>query len=74
MTNRRGITDEQILDALREQDGAGTSEVAEAVGCTRQNADYRLRRLLDAGRVEKRTVGNSLFWTADETDAPEAGA
>ena len=32
MTETRGITDEQILDALREHGGAGTSEVVDADG------------------------------------------
>ena len=50
---------------------AGTSEVADALGCTTQNADYRLRKLRDAGRVESKKVGRSLVWTllGDESEA-----
>ena len=56
-------TDEELLDAVRRYNSAGTSEVAEAVGCTTQNADYRLRQLEDVARVESKKVGRSLVWT-----------
>ena len=56
-------TDEEFLDAVRRHNPAGTSEVAEAVGCTTQNADYRLRQLEDMARVESKKVGRSLVWT-----------
>jgi predicted transcriptional regulator len=60
----------EFLDAVREHEPAGTSEVADAVGCTTQNADYRLRKLRDAGRVESKKVGRSLVWTlsGDESE------
>ena len=64
-------TDEEFLDAVRRHNPAGTSEVAEAVGCTTQNADHPLRQLEDAARVESKKVGRSLVWTlsGDETEA-----
>ncbi len=34
--------------------------IADAVGCTTQNADYRFRQPRDAGRVESKKVGWSL--------------
>ena len=55
-------TDDEFLDAVRRHNPAGTSEVAEAVGCTTQNADYRLRQLEDMARVESKKVGRSLVW------------
>lgn len=63
--------DEEILDAVRNHEPAGTSEVADALGCTTQNADYRLRKLRDAGRVESKKVGRSLVWTlsGDKSEA-----
>ena len=63
--------DEEVLDAVRDHEPAGTSEVADALGCTTQNADYRLRKLRDAGRVESKKVGRSLVWTLsrDESEA-----
>ena len=65
------VSDEEILDAVRNHEPAGTSEVGDAVGLARQNADYRLRQLRDAGRVESKKVGRSLVWTlsGDESEA-----
>lgn len=59
-------TDEDVLEAVREHEPAGTQEVADELGIARQSADYRLRRLLDQGRVSKKKVGNSLVWSADK--------
>ena len=56
-------TDEELLDAVRRYNSAGTSEVAEAVGCTTQNADHRLRQLEDASMSGAKKVGRSLVWT-----------
>lgn len=55
-------SDEEYLEAVRQHEPAATSEIAEAVGVTRQSADYRLRQLEDDGRVESETIGNSLAW------------
>ena len=74
MTDQLGITDDDILDVLRDHGGAGTSEVADALDCSRQNADQRLRRLRDAGRVESRKVGTVLIWTAADDDPEGDGA
>lgn len=61
--------DEQdILDAVRKLSPAGTQEVADEVGFARQNADYRLRRLEEAGKVRSKMVGGSLAWM------PESGS
>ncbi|WP_318566920.1 winged helix-turn-helix domain-containing protein [Salinigranum marinum] len=59
-------TDEEVLDAVQKHEPAGTKEVADELGIARQSADYRLRRLLDEGRVSKKKVGNSLVWSAEE--------
>ncbi|ELY83434.1 winged helix-turn-helix domain-containing protein [Natrinema gari] len=59
-------TDEDVLNAVREYEPAGTKEVADELGIARQSADYRLRRLLDEGQVSKKKVGNSLVWSAEE--------
>jgi len=59
-------TDEEVLDAVRKHEPAGTKEVADELGIARQSTDYRLRRLLDEGRVSKKKVGNSLVWSAEE--------
>lgn len=58
--------DREFLDAVAEHEPAGTTEVADAVGVTRQNADRRLRRLEDEGRVTSKRIGNSLAWSLAE--------
>jgi predicted transcriptional regulator len=59
-------SDEDFLEAVAEHEPASTKEVAEAVGCSRRNADVRLRRLEEAGQVSKKMVGNSLTWFVAE--------
>nr|WP_284011077.1 HTH domain-containing protein [Halomicroarcula sp. YJ-61-S] len=44
---------------------AGTSEIAEEVGCTRRTAYTRLQSLEADNRVSSRKVGNSLVWTVE---------
>jgi predicted transcriptional regulator len=61
--------DDEYLDAVRENEPAGTSEVAESVGVERQSADYRLRKLEDEGRVKNKMVGNSLVWMVEQNEA-----
>lgn len=80
------FSEEEYLAAIRENAPATTQEVADAVGVTRQGADYRLRRLEEDGLVTKQMVGNTLIWSvveereraetasessADESPAPE---
>lgn len=55
-----------ILAAVREHAPAATREVADAVGFARQNADYRLRRLEDEGKVRRKKVGPTLVWLPGE--------
>lgn len=59
-------TDDEIIQAVRLNEPAGTQEVADELEIARQSADYRLRRLLDQGRVEKKMIGNSLAWEVTE--------
>jgi len=58
----------EYLDAVRELEPAGTSDVAERVGVERQSADYRLRKLEEAGKVRSKKVGNSLAWLIKDAD------
>lgn len=57
------VSDDEILSALREIGTAGTADVAEAVGLTRQSADRRLRKLEDNGTVRSTKIGGSLAWS-----------
>lgn len=59
-------SDRDYLAAVAEREPAGTAEIAESVGVTRQNADQRLRRLEDDGRVNCKKIGTSLVWTLEE--------
>lgn len=59
-------SDDEILNAIREADPATTSNVGNELGCSRQAADFRLRRLEDEERVASQMVGNSLMWSISE--------
>ncbi|NLV10254.1 HTH domain-containing protein [Halomicrobium mukohataei] len=60
-------TDSDFVDAIRRLDGmAGTSEIADEVGCTRRTAYTRLKSLAEKGDLESLEVGNSLVWIVSE--------
>lgn len=59
-------SDREFLVAVADREPAGTSEVAEVVGVSRQNADQRLRTLEDRGAVTSKKIGNSLAWSLSE--------
>lgn len=62
-------TDQEFLTALEEEGGlAGTSALAEAVGCSSRNALNRLRELEEAGQITSKDVGRSLVWVLDDED------
>lgn len=62
------VSNAEIVDYVRENDGASTSEVAERFDYERPSAYRRLKALEEEGRVTAREVGNSLLWTLDEDD------
>jgi predicted transcriptional regulator len=65
---RRDVPNARFIEAI-EGGAKTTSEIADAVGITRQGADYRLRQLREEGRVDAETVGNTLVWSlVDETE------
>lgn len=60
-------SDSEFIDAIRQLGGlGGTSEIADAIGCTRRTAYTRLQSLENEGQVSSRKVGNSLAWTISE--------
>jgi predicted transcriptional regulator len=59
-------SDEDFLEAVEEHEPASTKEIADEVGCSRRNADVRLRKLAEAGEIRKKKVGNSLTWFSTE--------
>lgn len=60
---RRQYTDSDFLDAIEKHSPASTSEVADEVGCTRRNADMRLKNLADEGKVMRKKIAASQVWT-----------
>jgi predicted transcriptional regulator len=58
--------DQEFLDAVEDHDPASTSEVAEAVGCTRRNALNRLKTLEDTDQIRSKDVGRSFVWFVDD--------
>jgi predicted ArsR family transcriptional regulator len=64
--------DDEFLAALRDEGGvAGTSDLADAVGCSSRHALNRLRELEDDGQVTSKDVGRSLVWMLAEGDERE---
>lgn len=59
--------DDDILEAVRKHAPAATKEIADAVGCTRQNADRRLRELRERGAVNSKKTGPALVWWVDDS-------
>jgi|GEM_PF-733386 len=61
--------DREYLTAVAKHEPAGTTEIADTVGVTRQNADQRLRRLEADGKINCKKIGTSLVWTLEEAQA-----
>ena len=60
-------SDDDFLEAIQQRGGmAGTSEIAEEVGCTHRTAYTRLNLLDEEGKINRRKVGNSLVWIPAE--------
>jgi CTP-dependent riboflavin kinase len=54
--------DADFISAVRDHAPADTSEVAEAVGCSSDNAYRRLKSLEGQGEIDSKMAGNSLIW------------
>ncbi len=63
MPARKGLSDDDVIEAVRETQPAGTADIADALGVQRQAADYRLRNLREESRVQSQKIGGSLVWT-----------
>jgi DNA-binding MarR family transcriptional regulator len=58
--------DTDFLQAIEQLDGmAGTSDIAEKVGCSQRTAYTRLQSLEEDDQVKSQTIGNSIIWTID---------
>ncbi len=59
--------DSEFIEAIQQLEGmAGTSEIAEEIGCTQRTAYTRLKSLEDQDRIKSRKVGSSLLWSLSE--------
>lgn len=65
---RRQYSDEDFLRAVENHEPASTSEVADEVGCTRRNADVRLKRLAEEGKVKRKKIAASQVWSLVRAD------
>lgn len=61
------VSESELLDAVAELEPAGTSDIGESVGMTRQGADFRLRRLEEQGKVRSKKVGPTLVWMVSDS-------
>ena len=53
---------ENFLDSLEEIGPAGTTDIADSVGCDRRTAYLKLQSLEEEGLVRSQKVGNALLW------------
>lgn len=57
---------EDFIEAIRKLDSAGTTDIADYIGCDRRTAYLKLRSLDEDGKVESQKVGNALLWQLPE--------
>lgn len=59
------VTDEELKEVVKELTPAGTQEIADYVGLTRQAADYRLQKIEDRYStpwVWSKKIGPTKVW------------
>ena len=62
---------EVFIDALREIGPAGTTDVADHIGCDRRTAYVKLREIEEeAGSIKSEKIGNALLWSIDDNQSP----
>jgi len=54
--------EEDFIEALRELESTGTTDIAESVGCDRRTAYLKLNTLEEENKVESKKIGNALLW------------
>ncbi len=57
---------ENFLDSLEEIGPAGTTDIADCVGCDRRTAYLKLQSLEEEGLVQSQKVGNALLWESTD--------
>lgn len=62
----RDFTNEEYIEAITELEPASTTEVAEYVGCTNENARIGLNKLYDSDDIQrKRYLGDGFGFLID---------
>lgn len=56
------FSDAELVEAVKNSEPIGTSEIAEQFGCTQQAAYNRLSRLEDNEKISSKLVGGSRVW------------
>ena len=60
-------TEEELIEAIRTLGGmAGTSDIAEHVGCARDTAYKKLKQMREEGTVSSQKVGGALLWSVED--------
>lgn len=54
--------DKQFHESVRANAPAGTSEVADTVGCSRPLAHDRLNELAAEGKLKRKQIGKVVVW------------
>lgn len=60
------FSDDAFLAVIQKEEIAGTTEIAESVGCTRRQALNRLKEMESEGLIESKDVGRALVWRVTE--------
>jgi len=59
--------DSEFIESIQNLGGmAGTSDIADEIGCTRRTAYQRLLSLESEGELDSQKIGNSLVWKVSE--------
>jgi predicted ArsR family transcriptional regulator len=64
------VEDRELLNAVYRHTPAGTQEIADAVGISRQGATYRLDNLEERGVIWCKKVGPTRVWMHPQVTPP----
>lgn len=60
------IDDDEFVNVVYQHTPAGTTEVADTVGISRQATEYRLKKLEDQGRIWSKKIGPTRIWMSSK--------
>ena len=65
------FSDEDFIDAIDALGEAGTADVTDALGCSRETARARLHQLADDGQIERRKLAGAWIWKPEPAHSEE---